>query len=217
MKKSIVLLVSMWFAMFASSSIAQTRDRQKSWDETLAAAREEGKVVVTGPPDAQVRKALPAAFKARFGITMEYIGGRGGDAASKLRTERSSGAAISVDAMLAGGSTMAPILHREKLIDPIKPVLILPEVLDTSKWKNGKLSYMDPEQQFILKLSDTRTPLFHINTREIQPSELRSTRDLLDPKWKGKIALMDPTVPGTGNNTAAQLYAQLGEDFVRRF
>jgi iron(III) transport system substrate-binding protein len=76
---------------------------------------------------------------------------------------------------------------------------------------------MDPEQQFILKLADTRTPLFHINTKEVKPGELRSSTDLLDPKWKGKIAVMDPTVPGTGNNAAAQLYAQLGEDFVKRF
>jgi iron(III) transport system substrate-binding protein len=214
MKKSSVLLVAMAVATFASGSMAQA---QKSWNEILAAAREEGKVVVTGPPNAEVRKALPAAFKARFGITMEYIGGPGGDAASRLRTERNAGAGISVDAMLAGGTTVAPILHREKMIDPIKPVLMLPEVLDTSKWRRGQLSFMDPEQQYILKLADTRTPLLHINTRLVKPEELRSSGDLLDPKWKGKIALMDPTVPGTGNNTAAQLYAQRGEEFVKRF
>jgi hypothetical protein len=58
-------------ATLASGSMAQTPNWQKSWDETLAAAKKEGKVVVGGPPDADVRKALPAAFKARFGMTME--------------------------------------------------------------------------------------------------------------------------------------------------
>jgi len=50
----------------------------------------------------------------------------------------------------------------------------------------------------------------------VKPDELRSARDLLDPKWKGRIATHDPTVPGTGSNQAARFYVQLGEDFVKR-
>ena len=71
---------------------AQPADWQKTWDETLAAARKEGKVVVAGPPDTEVRQALPAAFEARYGIRMEYISGRGTDQANKLRRERGAGA-----------------------------------------------------------------------------------------------------------------------------
>jgi len=44
---------------------------------------------------------------------------------------------------------------------------------------------------------------------------LRSVKDLLNPKWKGKIALQDPTIPGSGSNQAAHLYFQHGEDFVK--
>jgi hypothetical protein len=47
---------------------AQPADWQKTWNETLAAAKKEGKVVVAGPPDAQVRQALPAAFEERYGF-----------------------------------------------------------------------------------------------------------------------------------------------------
>jgi len=60
------------------------------------------------------------------------------------------------------------------------------------------------------------TTMFHINTQEVKPGELRSVKDLLDPKWKGKIALQDPTISGSGSNQAAHLYYQHGEDFVRR-
>ena len=49
------------------------------WDETLAAARKEGKLVAAVPPDTQVRQLLPAAFEARYGIRIEYISGRGSD------------------------------------------------------------------------------------------------------------------------------------------
>jgi iron(III) transport system substrate-binding protein len=55
-----------------------------------------------------------------------------------------------------------------------------------------------------------------INTREVNPQDFRSIRDLLDPKWKGKISFMDPTVSGTGSNQAALLYVRFGEDFIRQ-
>jgi iron(III) transport system substrate-binding protein len=215
MNVSVVLLMSLLFAISAPNGMAQVPDWQKSWNETLAAAKKEGKVVVTGPPDAQVRQALPAAFKARYGITLEYLGGRSSEVAGRMRSERSAGV-YSVDAMVGGLNTMATILHREQLIDPIKPVLMLPEVLDTSKWTNGKLWFMDPEQQYVLRVANHVTPLMHINTDGIKPEQLRSSRDLLDPKWRGKIAVMDPTIPGSGTNTAALLHAQLGPDFVKQ-
>jgi iron(III) transport system substrate-binding protein len=217
MRKAVAVLMLMVFATLAPGSMAQTPDWKKAWDETLAAARKEGKVVVTGPPDAQVRKVLPAVFKERYGITLEYLGGRSSEMAAKLRAERAAGAKLyTVDVMVGGAQTMSTILHAEKMIDPIKPLLILPDVVDGSKWKSGKLDFIDPEQQYVLRIANTVTPLFHINTREVKASEFRSSKDLLDPKWRGKLAFMDPTVPGTGSNHAAQLYVQLGEDYVKR-
>lgn len=212
MRKIVGLLM---LVMFAPSAMAQTPDWKKSWDETLAAAKKEGKLVVSGPPSQELRQALPPAFKQRFGITLEYLGGRSAETATRLRAERQAGVQT-IDVMLAGIQTMATILHREKMLDPIKPVLILPEVVDGSKWKKGKLWFGDPEDQYILRISNTVTVMFHINTDEVKPGTLRSARDLLDPKWKGKIALQDPTIPGSGSNQAAHLYGQLGEDFVRR-
>ncbi|MDB5944823.1 MAG: hypothetical protein JWQ13_4389 [Ramlibacter sp.] len=207
-----IVLVALLVATQAS---AQAPGSNKAWEDTLAAARKEGKVVVTGPPDAQVRKMLPEAFKARYGITMEYLAGRSSEVAAKLRAER--GAKIhTIDAMVGGAQSMATILYREKMIDPIKPVLMLPEVLDGSKWKLGKPYFLDPEGQYVLRISDSLSPLVHINTSIVKPEEIRSSKDLLDPKWKGKIAFMEPTVPGSGINTAAKIYAQVGEDFVRR-
>src|SRR4051812_16033206 len=65
-------LVGMAVLLLSSEAAnAQTINWQNSWDETLAAARKEGKVVVAGPPDTQVRQLLPAAFEARYGIKME--------------------------------------------------------------------------------------------------------------------------------------------------
>src|SRR5690348_7817742 len=44
-----------------------------SWDDILAAAKKEGKVTVSGPPDPDARAKLPAAFKDKFGIELEYL------------------------------------------------------------------------------------------------------------------------------------------------
>jgi iron(III) transport system substrate-binding protein len=217
MNKTVVVILSAMLVLFSSGVPAQTPDWKKNWDETLAAAKKEGKVVVTGPPDAQVRKILPAAFKARYGITLEYIGGRSSELAAKLRSERSAGAGLyTVDVMIGGAQTMSTILYAEKMIDPIKPILILPEVVDGSKWKKGKVDFLDPEQQYVLRIVNTITPFVHINTQEVKPNEIRHSKDLLDPKWRGKLAFMDPTVPGTGSNTAAHMAAILGEDFLKR-
>jgi iron(III) transport system substrate-binding protein len=211
MKKLIVLLM---VTMLAPPAMAQFRDGQ-TWEETLAAARKEGKVVVAGPPDTRVRQSLPAAFKARFGVTLEYLGARSTDSATRLRAERVAGI-YTVDAALAGIQTMATVLYREKMLDPLQPLLILPEVADGSHWKSGRLWFSDPEQQYVLRIFNTVNRAFTINTREVRPEDLRVAGDLLDPKWKGRISFMDPTVSGTGSNQAAQLYAQFGEDFIKR-
>lgn len=194
--------------------ISLSHASEQSWDELVAAAKREGKVVIMGPPDTEVRQALPAAFKARYGITVEYVGGRSSETAARLRAERSAGV-YTIDVALSGIQTMATIFYREKMLQPIKPVL-MPEILDGTKWKKGKPWFIDPEDQYILRLFNTTGPLFHINTSKVKPEEIRSAQDLVNPKWKGKIAAHDPTVPGTGSNDAARLYVQLGEPFVKQ-
>jgi ABC-type Fe3+ transport system substrate-binding protein len=211
MKKILALLM----ALVPACAAAQTSDWQKSWDETVAAARKEGRVVMSGPPNQEMRQALPAAFYKRFGITLEYIGNRGAEMAAKLRAERQAGIYL-MDVVVAGIQTIATILYPEKMLDPLKPQLVLPEVVDGSKWKRGSLWFADPEQQHVLRLTNNMSALFHINTSVVRPEEIQSSSDLLDPKWKGKIAFQDPTFNGSGSNDTAKLYVQFGEEFIKR-
>jgi iron(III) transport system substrate-binding protein len=75
---------------------------------------------------------------------------------------------------------------------------------------------MDPEQQYVLRLFNAEAEEFSINTQLVKPDDIRSAYDLLNPKWRGRIATHDPTVPGTGSNQAARFYAQFGEDYVKQ-
>lgn len=203
----------------ASCASAQTSgaapDWKKQWDQLVIEAKKEGKVVIIAPPDPQVRQAIPAGFKARYGIDVEYLGGRSSETSARLRTERQAGV-YTVDVALSGIQTMATIFYREKMLDPIKPVLIHPEVTDGSKWKKGKPWFMDPEDQYVLRLFNNLTAMFYLNTGQVKPDEIRSAQDLLNPKWTGKIVAHDPTVPGTGSNDAARLHVQFGEEYVKK-
>src|SRR5262249_17238047 len=104
------LIAALLLAALAAGVIqAQPTDWQKIWDGTVKGAREEGKVVVTGPPDPEIRKQLPETFKKRFGIEMEYQSARGSDSANKMRAERAAGI-YTTDAVLAGSNTMFTVL-----------------------------------------------------------------------------------------------------------
>lgn len=195
-------------------SWAQEKGWEKQWNETLVAARKEGKVVVATSPDPVMRE-ISAKFKARFGITVEHLAGRSSQLAARLRSERQAGV-HTVDVFMGGVQTVATILHREKMLDPLKPLLILPEVADPSKWKKGKLWFIDPEEQYVLRPFSSITGLLHVNTQVVKPGDFRSAKDLLNPKWRGKISTEDPTVSGSGSNTAARIYAQLGEEFLKK-
>lgn len=210
-------LLALALVLCASIASAQTpsKDWQKQWDQLVADAKKEGKVVIIAPSDPQVREALPAAFKAKYGITVEYLGGRSSDMAARLRTERQSGI-YTIDVALSGTLTMASIFYGEKMLDPIRPVLIDPNVTDGSKWKSGKLWFIDPEDKYILRIFNTRTPMFYLNTDKVKPDEIKSAHDLLNPKFQGKIITADPTLPGIGSSDSARFYIQYGEEFVKK-
>jgi iron(III) transport system substrate-binding protein len=211
MRTTVALLLSLGFA---PAAWAQTADWQKTWDETLAAAKKEGKVVVVGSPHPEMRNEIIPRFTARFGIPVDFIAGKSGENVERVRIERASGI-FAVDAFMVGASTALNVLYAEKMIDPLLPLLILPEVADGAKWKPGKPPFIDPEGRYILRPFSTIDTLVFINTDYVKPQEMRSVDDLLNPKWRGKISTEDPTIDsGSGGNKAANFYSQLGADFV---
>src|SRR4051794_41682704 len=104
MRRGVLLLLGLilWPAHVAAQG------KPAGWDELIAAARREGTVVVTGPAHPEVRQALPAAFKARFGVNLEYLGGPASAMTAKMKAERASGI-YSFDVTLAGIQSMAQI------------------------------------------------------------------------------------------------------------
>ena len=102
---------------FAAPAAAQQEGWEKEWNRLLTEAKKEGKVVVAGSPDQVVRKELPAAFRKRFGISLEYLGGRD-EVAQRLRLERRVGI-TTIDAYFSGLTTFTSILYSDKLLEPL--------------------------------------------------------------------------------------------------
>ena len=188
---------------------------EAEWKRILESAKKEGTVVVAGSPDPVMRNEIIPKFTARFGIPVQYIAGGSSQIVARLSTERNA-KLYSTDIFMAGMNTAANILYPNKMLDPLKPILILPEVVESSRWRKGKPWFQDPEERYVLRAFSSIASLFHINRDHVKSGELRASKDLLNPKWRGKISAEDPILGGAGANKAARFYMQLGEEFVRK-
>jgi len=208
------VLVLVFVLVEVTTAWAQTKVSDKEWTAVVEAAKKEGKVVVAGSPDPVMRNDVIPKFTARFGIPVEFVAGRSSQIVSRVETERASGI-YSIDLYLAGPDTSANELYNDKMIDPLKPLIAMPEVVDGSKWKTGKVWFADPQEQFVVRAFSSVASLLYINTEHVKPDELRNIKDLINPKWRGKISTEDPTTTGAGANMAARLLTQVGEEFVK--
>ena len=210
-----LLILSMIYApaLFAQSDSGW----QKKWDQTLAQAKKEGKVVVLGPPGDQIREALTRGFAKAFpDITIEFSGARGGELATRVKAERDAGI-YSVDVLINGTSTANAYFKPMKALDPIEPALILPEVIDPKNWRDNRLEFSDRSTKFDLVFTtQNNVPLIY-NLTQVKADEIDELTDLLDPKWKGKIAVQDPIPSGTGNGVFRWVWHVMGPEKTKDF
>ena len=193
----------------------EATDASAEWQRVVAAAKKEGKVVIGAPPGSDFRNEAQAALKKRFDVDSEFIQAPGPNLMSKIVAEKQAGA-VSVDAFLIGPCTGNSLLKAD-MYEPLAPAMILPEVKDPQKWFAGHL-WADNQtgKNLLYSFVAQITPSIYYNTQLVKPQEVRSYNDLLDPKWKGKIGLRDPRVPGGGLAMWAFLLDLKGEEYIKR-
>ena len=197
-----------------TSAPAQATPVLAAWDQLVAAAQKEGKIVISGPPVPEARTKMPEAFKQRFNIEMEYLAVNSSQLASRIETERAAGQ-YTIDVSLGGPDTVYGTFLVNNWLDPLKPALILPEVVDPKVWPTGGPWFRDPSGEMSLQLFNTINPIGYINTSSVSPDELKTADDLLNQKWKGKLASYDPSVNGGGLIAGSVIYIVKGPDFAR--
>src|SRR5262245_52866986 len=114
------------------------------WDQVMAGAKKEGKVVVSIPPGAELRKSLKEGFEKRFGIELELVTGRGAASAKKIADEFRAG--LRLTDVHTGGS--APIsFGLAGMLMPVEDQVILGEVADPKHWWGGHM-YVDNAKRY---------------------------------------------------------------------
>jgi iron(III) transport system substrate-binding protein len=196
----------------AAATVPETGSSSE-WDQLVAAARQEGRLVIAAAPNPELRVTLPTRFKERFGVEVEYIASLSAQQATKLTSERAAGL-YTLDVILGGPDTLITVMLPEQMLDPIQPLLILPDIADPSKWVRGKPWYLDPEERYLIRLINQHTYTFSAHADFVNPDEIRTPEDLLQPRWKGRIAAGSYTA-GSGNVVAGRMLKFLGEDFLR--
>ena len=184
------------------------------WERTVEAAKKEGKVVVSLPASAELRRGIEKVFKQRFGIDAELTTGSAASIVGKIRQEAKSGAAY-FDLHMGGGESMIAGLLAEGILAPLEPAMMLKEIQDPNNWWGGHI-WLDNAKRYIYASQAHQVELIWRNTDQTKPEEIRSLADLLNPKWSGKIGYLDPRTPGAGSSMWSFLWKLKGEDYLRK-
>jgi iron(III) transport system substrate-binding protein len=209
------LLAAAIIAVLVGEALAAQADWKKDWEQTLAAAKKEGQVNIY----IYRYEPLLQDFKREFpGINVISVTGRGSEMSNRIMAERRGGKFIA-DVYSGGTNSLFNTLYKGKALDPLKPLLVLPEVTDTSKWYGNEHRYADPEGKYIFAfIGSASSSQLSYNTNLVNPKEFKSYTDLINPKWKGKIVALDPRDTGLGATMQFIFYSpQIGPDFMKKF
>lgn len=186
--------------------------RQERWEKTVAESRKEGTVAIYGNLTGTARADLSRAFGEKYGIGLEVTAGRAEPLLAKIEAERRAGLYLG-DIFLSGGSS-ALQFRQAGLLDPLEPALILSEVLDPKAWIRGRIGFIDQQRTMIAFFIHAGSTII-VNTNLVNPQEIKSYKDLLSPRWKGKIVMENPTVSGAGASFFAyNIMETMGIDFA---
>jgi iron(III) transport system substrate-binding protein len=202
----------------ASSHSADARPAwQVTWENTVAAAKKEGRLnFYVGRYGSE---KLLNEFRKEFPeIKIVGINGAGNSLGTRIVSEARAGQVLA-NLYSGGAVTNYEILYKGKVLDSVKSALLLPEVLDESKWYGGKHRYNDSEQQYVfIYIANPTSTSIYFNTQSVNSKEFKSFWDLVNPKWKGKFVSQEPTSTGIGPSLQFFFYhPELGPDFCGNY
>ena len=217
MKRAVAALafLLLWNSFFAQGVDAQSGSSKSDWDKVVEAARKESKVVVSIPTSAELRKEFETGFQRAYpGIELELNVARGARNINKIAEEQNAGVR-SIDLHMGGTTSIITGLLAQNFLDPVMPAMMLQEVKDPKNWWGGHI-WADSAKRFVYSFTAYMTETIWYNSDLVKPDEIKSWDSLLDPKWKGKIVILDPRSPGSGESNWAFLLRIKGEQFLAK-
>ncbi len=167
---------------------------QAHWDDVLAAAKIEGKVVVSYFTDPATEPIL-RLFEQKYGIKVEGNADRPNSIVPKILTEQKNGQ-FNWDVLLQPVNNVRIVLEPAGGLEPILPFLILPEVVDDVNWYGGLTGKveMNPIYVFYDGISNLGTGI-DVNRDKLSHAQFDNWPDLLASKFKGKFGIYYPGRP----------------------
>jgi iron(III) transport system substrate-binding protein len=172
------------------------------WNKVIEAGKKEGKVTLyTSTLGAPFHNAVIATFEKKYGIRVELLDVRASELRERIRTEQTTNRFLGD--VLQNGSATTMRQRGEGVLQP----------------HGGIPNARNLREPF--KADDMQVPSYVlgygvlVNTNLVRPAdEPRSWKDLLDPKWKGKILSDDVRALGGGHVMFFALHDKVGRDYL---
>ena len=184
-------IISLITATGAEAGPAPKAAWESRWETTVAAGKKEGRVTIYSHLGRETIQWLQNTFKSKYGINVEVISGQDGEILQKMTQERKANLNI-VDVVMLAGGAYVQVLKPQGMIQPMEEQLILPEVTDDKRWLGGRFPWFDKDRMVVAPVASYFSYML-INTELVKKGEITAYKDLLDPKWRGKIVSFDPT------------------------
>jgi iron(III) transport system substrate-binding protein len=199
-------------AMLSLATPSPAQDSRKDWDATVAAARQEGALTISAPSGREWRDQLLEFQKTYPEIKATATEFASRDFWPRLVKEREAGQYL-WDFRIGGPDVVSYNLKSQGVMAPIRPLLVLPEVVDDKLWIGGLDGlFADKEKRYFVGFAAYESENVYYNRKLIPALAMKS---LIDPQWRGKISLADPR-GGAALVTLGVLDLAYGEDFIRR-
>ena len=184
-------------------------------DAVVSAAGKEGKIVLSGPPSAVWRTALTSFEQDYPSIKIEYTGTTSRDFWPRVTQEQKAGQYL-WDLRVGGPDPSVFAARDQGILAPIKPLLVIPEATDESQWVGAAqgLLWADSGKEYLRNFLAYGSSQILVNRDLASADAFSSGKQLIDPKWKGKIVLQDPR-GGSGLGAVTTIMVAYGEDFLR--
>src|SRR5262245_33794409 len=133
--RALLSLGLLWGLISATTAYGQPSKTSGSseWDYLVDAAKKEGKVTISIPASAEMRKQIEDHFRKRYGVEVEVFTARGSAGVRRMADEFKAGVRH-FDLHVGGSASIISGMLDEGILDPIEPWLVLREGQDAKQW-----------------------------------------------------------------------------------
>lgn len=210
-------LVSVAAALVLSlAAPARAQAWKAEWEKTVAAAKQEGNLVLNLLPNTTFRKVFLEEWRKEFPeIKVSITSAYPEQFVTRVKTEAEAGKHLWD--VVHTGPTGGFILAKAGLMAPLRDEFILPDLKDEKTWGGWGTVFLDEEKTYVLGTQwFLKMPFYNAKALAPEKVERLGARVLFEPELKGKIVWQDPNTGGAGNVFGYAMKQLFGLDGIKR-